>query len=50
MCRGELSSLDAKDKSLSYRTDTAGVMLCVLVDHTRVYVSLRGGSFEVANG
>ena len=34
---GELSSLDAKDKSLSYRTDTAGLILFVLVDHTLFY-------------
>ena len=46
MCRGELSSLDAKDKSLSYRTDTAGLILFVLVDHTLFYVYLLVGYFE----
>ncbi len=46
MCRGELSSLDAKDKSLSYRTDTTGLILFVLVDHTLFYVYLLVGYFE----
>ena len=46
MYSGELSFFDKKDKSLSYRTDTAGLILFVLVDHTLFYVYLLVRYFE----
>ena len=46
MCSGELNFFDKKDKSLSYRNDTAGLFLFVLVDHTLFYVYLLVGYFE----